>query len=1431
MAHSQSPDGSDPASETAGTPTDARAGRSPSDRGDLEQVRARRVERADVVREILERKQQGDDAPPAASGAVPAADEGKSAPLAASEAEAAIPASDGDADGASHDEDADGAPHAEGTSAAGAPAPGWRDSGPEGPALHRAERGSADDDATFVQADDAAPHALAVLRTWRHRRREAEEALDAARSAEPNERRRRRMDSRTELDRALSAAGGQDFLRHLVDDVLRPDDLLAAGNGMGDLATRIPDTLSTGLRRRLQLGAFAGPGVPALAVPAIRRFANALFGAELTTGHADALPSAVEKTLALGATPRVRPLTDAVVGNRGSRELMARIRALIEDPTVPGIEVRLVDLEPDLRLWDFDGTADRAAATFAQLLLAAQGPRPTFLQLRPSGSRDLELTVETFRRALDATGLEQAEAGIALPAQFGESTLLLRRLAGWAHLRHEDGGSPISVAITRDGDALLERADAVLHSWRIANLPAVEDVDASLMRLVDAVLAPEHHGVLRLEVEGAVAMDAALAVSLSQLRRSPDAVSVVVPQSAGPEVSAQLHELGASVHRRIPLLPGTEPRPATAYLLRRIEEAASARQDHDPAALAADGLALEDDRLMAALARMHQVPVGSPRRQTRISPEDAPGITSAIELDLFPEGLFADEPEPEAVAEGRMIDEGATVVLGRRGPDAAVSAPEFETLDEQLAESEAEVAVEEGAVAARGRIASTGALHPAETGASPRLTEVVLGLRRGRLLRNTFRNQPDSDPTMPSVREWATRIERRAVRSRIGIDEAAAHVLDTLDGVGEVVGQGHRAGREWRRRTGWERAATLEKIAKAIDANRARLIEVAMAETSITFAEADSDAGLVIDYANYAAHLARQLDRTQGARFEPVALSVAVPGWVPPLSGTATAVLAGLAAGSAVILKPSPRTPRVSAIFARVLWAAGLPDDLVQVASCDDKTIREEELGKALIVDERVERVLFHGAYATAERFLSWRPDLPLIGYSGGKTSVIVTPSADYDEAARDIAAALVTTSGQRPARPSVAILVGAAGRSERLTEQFVDAVSSFRIGFPSDPSVDAGPLVEPAGGHQLEALTSLADGERWLLQPRALDDTGRLWTPGIRVGVEPESPSARNDSPAPVINIITVRTLDEAIRIQNSLDYGLVAGLYSLDRSEIAQWVQGAEAGNLYVNRDIVHHRVQRQPYGGWKRSMIGTKLKSGGPNNLIYLGDWVTQDADQSHTLHLRGLDESAARLIEAMQGHLDFARFEQVRRTALSCQIAWNEEFGEVTDPTNLPVERNLFRYRAADCLIRFSEGADPASLAQVLVAAVIARSKPRLSTAVTLPATLTAELTRLGIAAVDETDAAFLERMRTAGLTEASRLRLIGGSRREVCRALRNGVDIALFSDEVTQAGRVEMLAFLREQTISLTAHRWGYRDARVDALFPHERVADPTDAVV
>lgn len=1358
-------------------------------RRDVSVIDALRMERAGLVQETIRRRRAGDAAPdrsdadsgagaapqePAAVGSVVPGRAGAGAgseagPEPESEPQAPVDGSDDAALGATVAVAAEELPRPQTAAAA-------RDSAPEPPAGNESAPPTAvlpviaaDPDAT---PSDVVPAALELLRRWRS---EAERSRwQSARSQlrARSQHGRDRHDPASELQRAVESPEGRSFLRSFVDEVLSPEDLVTAGNGLGDLADRIPPTVSARLQRAFRIGAVAGPGLPWLVVPALRRAARELFAGEFVPHGPDRLHRAVQRAGRAGVIPRVRLVTERVLGERGAQAALRQLEAYVADPLVPEVEFTLADVEPDLNLWDLAGTVERITARLAPVYVAALGAsdQPATLPvLRATSSRDLELSVRVFMRLLDDPALRRLSAAISLPAQFPEATGLLRRLSGWAHLRREDLGAPIRVGITRAADLGRERVDAVLGGWRLAVFADPRDVDASVVRLLDFALQGEHVTALHAELDADVAIQAALGIALSTARRGRG-MRLVVPAGAGEQAIRRLQDAGAEVVVRVPVLPETGIAAAAPYLLERIEQeaaAAAAGEFSEAALTGADASHPQDERLLDAIGRVFQLPGGQARRQQRVDADRARAVTASIPLELFPEGLLEGE-SPATPQQEHGYD-------------------------------------------------------PDETSPQARLTEIVLGLRHGRGLRNTFRNTPDTDPSLAGAREWAARIQQRIPFSTLGVTEAAEHAVHDRERIELLLHTAATASDDWAATTGWERAAYLERVAKALEANRARLIEVAASEFGVPVADADSDVSRAVDLAAYSALLARRLDRMQGAAFHPVGVTVVLPPASPPVSGAAAGALSALAAGSAVIIKASPKTRRTQAVLTGVLWDAQLPRELVQLAIVDDDPASEERLGRLLITDDRVQRLLMHGSWDTARTLLGWRPDLPLVAGTSGKNSIAVTPAADLDQAAIDVARSAFLSTGQRPGHAGTVILVGQVSRSQRFLRQLADAVTALRVGYPSDPGARIGPLVEPADAQLRFSLSQLGEGERWLVEPRQLDDTGRLWTPGVLLGVRPGSYSHLTEVFGPVLGVMHALTLGEAIDLQNATTYGLAAGLQSHDRAEIGRWIHEVQAGSLYINRDTLGTIVQRQPFGGWRRSAVGTAQHSGGPNALIPLGTWRIDPGQPSPTLHLRGMDAKAVRLIEAGQEHLDYEAFDRVRRAALSAQIAWNEEFGEVTDAAALGFERNLLRYLPAAVTVRLAAGGTLEELLRVLVGARIVRAVPEVSVAFELPASVAAVLAELEFPVRVEGDLAFARRLRRGELASL-RIRLIGGRRRELCQALGGDPEVAIWSGPVTFAGRVELLPFLREQSISITAHRHGEADPRVAELFAHERIA-------
>ncbi len=218
-------------------------------------------------------------------------------------------------------------------------------------------------------------------------------------------------------------------------------------------------------------------------------------------------------------------------------------------------------------------------------------------------------------------------------------------------------------------------------------------------------------------------------------------------------------------------------------------------------------------------------------------------------------------------------------------------------------------------------------------------------------------------------------------------------------------------------------------------------------------------------------------------------------------------------------------------------------------------------------------------------------------------------------------------------------------------------------------------------------------------MEPRQLDSTGRLWSPGVKDGVAPGSPFHLTEYFGPVLGLMSADSLGHAIELQNATPYGLTAGLFSLDPGELARWCDSVEAGNLYVNRGTTGAIVRRQPFGGWKRSSVGAGTKAGGPNYLVGLTNWVTPAVDRHG-----GAGPAAGSLLAAARS-AGLGNLDMISRALRSDALAWESEFGTARDVSGLEAERNVLRYRPHAVEVRLASDS-VADLVRVVAAGVTA-----------------------------------------------------------------------------------------------------------------------------
>jgi RHH-type proline utilization regulon transcriptional repressor/proline dehydrogenase/delta 1-pyrroline-5-carboxylate dehydrogenase len=366
---------------------------------------------------------------------------------------------------------------------------------------------------------------------------------------------------------------------------------------------------------------------------------------------------------------------------------------------------------------------------------------------------------------------------------------------------------------------------------------------------------------------------------------------------------------------------------------------------------------------------------------------------------------------------------------------------------------------------------------------------------------------------------------------------------------------------------------------------------------------------------------------------------------------------------------------------------------------------------------------------------------------------MVITAAADIDQAIKELVKSAFGHAGQKCSAASLAIIEASVYDDPSFHIRLADAVRSLAVGEATDFNNIVGPVINPPTGNLLRALTTLEQGEAWLVEPIKINET--TFTPGVRKGVKPNSWFHLTECFGPVLGLMRANDLTQALQLQNATEYGLTGGIQSLDPKEIEYWLANVQVGNAYVNRHITGAIVQRQPFGGWKKSSIGPGLKPGGPNHLSGYGNWTEQNIN---------IDAAIA----------DY-------------KDQWNSYFTQEHDPTALKSEANILRYFPIDKV--FVRCSDPTA--------------PEIDLMRTASA-LTGVPLEISVRS-DESEAALGNRMqRSSGDV---RLRVLAPATDELL-ALAHAVGITVDTAPVTGSGRLELTHWTKEQAISRTMHRYG-----------------------
>lgn len=414
---------------------------------------------------------------------------------------------------------------------------------------------------------------------------------------------------------------------------------------------------------------------------------------------------------------------------------------------------------------------------------------------------------------------------------------------------------------------------------------------------------------------------------------------------------------------------------------------------------------------------------------------------------------------------------------------------------------------------------------------------------------------------------------------------------------------------KWKHVPAEKRAEYLFRCADLMKERRFDLMALEVYEVGKTWEEADGDVNEAIDHLNYYAKEMLRLSSTIDLEvypgeanryiYEGRGIAMVISPWNFPLAITTGMLCAAMVTANTVILKPSSLSPILAYKVVEMFYELGLPKGVLQYFPCSGS-----DLGNDLVSHPKIDLIAFTGSKEVGldiiERAAKYQPGQrnvkKVIAEMGGKNATIIDSSADLDEAVLAIIHSAFGYQGQKCSACSRVIVLESV--YDIFIQRFKEALSSLSINDPVQAETQVGPVIDKNAYNKILSYIELAKKEADVFTIDALSD-GYYISPTLVTNISTDSKLWNEEIFGPVVSVIKVKSIDDAIEIANVNEYALTGGIYSRTPSSIEKVRNNLNAGNIYINRKITGALVARQPFGGYKMSGIGSK--AGGPDYLI--------------------------------------------------------------------------------------------------------------------------------------------------------------------------------------------------------------------------------------
>ncbi len=399
--------------------------------------------------------------------------------------------------------------------------------------------------------------------------------------------------------------------------------------------------------------------------------------------------------------------------------------------------------------------------------------------------------------------------------------------------------------------------------------------------------------------------------------------------------------------------------------------------------------------------------------------------------------------------------------------------------------------------------------------------------------------------------------------------------------------------------TRFERYQICYRAAELIRERAAQISDLITAESGLCKKDSNYEVGRACDVFLFAGNAALQDDgqifscdlTAHGKRRKVYTLREPLAGVISaitpfnhPLNQVAHKVAPAIATNNRMVLKPSEKTPLSALRLADLLLEAGLPAEMFCVLTGDPR-----EIGDELLTNRDVDLVTFTGGVSYGKYIAAKAVYKRQVLELGGNDPIIVMEDADLEEAASLAAAGSYRNSGQRCT--AVKRMLVHDSVAERFVELLLDRTRAVAYGDPLDPTTDMGTVIDEAAARGCEDKVNdaIARGARLLLGNVR---NGALYSPTVLDRVDPDMGVVKTETFGPVSPVIRFGSIDEAIRVANSTDYGLSSAVCTNRLDYITRFITELNVGSVNV-REVPGYRLELTPFGGIKDS--GTGIKEG--------------------------------------------------------------------------------------------------------------------------------------------------------------------------------------------------------------------------------------------